>query len=142
MPYQTTTALESPAHQTPTVRVLPPEEWPRLRDHDPFTTGGLPDPAHWRIIVAEQDTRIVAFTCLYEAVHYEPIWIHEDFRRHPQLFQDLWHVSKQVLDEAGVQLLFAQVPDTLPQQKRLIEKFGFQPAPGQLYLLHLPDAVI
>ena len=142
MPYQTATAVDAPVHQAPTVRLLPPNDWVGLQDHEPFTTGGLPDPEHWRIIVAEQGERIVAFTCLYTAVHYEPIWIHEDFRRHPHLFQDLWQASKQVLDEAGVSLLFAQVPDTLPHQKRLIEKFGFQPAPGQLYLLHVPNAVI
>ena len=137
--YQTVTA---PTTQSPTVRVLPPEEWTRLRDHEPFASGGLPDPEYWRIIVAEQGDRIVAFTCLYTAVHYEPIWIHPEFRHRPQLFQDLWQASKAVLDQAGVQLLFAQVPDTLPQQKRLVEKFGFQPAPGQLYVLEVSKATI
>lgn len=130
------------ATDTPTVRVLPPEDWGRLRDHEPFTTGGLPDPEYWRIVVAEQGDRIVAFTCLYTAVHYEPIWIHPEFRHRPQLFLDLWRASKAILDEAGVQLLFAQVPDSLPHQKRMVEKFGFQPAPGQLYLLHVPDATV
>lgn len=126
----------------PTVRVLPPEDWSRLRDHPPFDQGGLPDPTHWRIVVAEEGDRIVAFTCLFTAVHYEPIWIHPEFRHRPQLFQALWRESKAILDEEGVQLLFAQVPDTLPLQKKLVEKFGFQQAPGTLYLLEVARAKV
>jgi len=116
------------------IRQLPPEEWPRLLAFEPFASGGIPPAEHWRILVAEEAGQIVGFTCLYTAVHFEPIWIDPSHRHQPGLFAELWRASKTILDEYGVQLLFVQVPDTLPQQKRLVERFGFVAAPGQLYI--------
>lgn len=118
-----------------TVRELPSEDWGRLLDFEPFATGGLPPADHWRICIAEEDGQIVGFTCLYQAVHFEPIWIDPSHRHQPGLFAGLWQASKQILDEHGVQMIFACVPDSLPQQQRLVEKVGFLPQPGQLYIV-------
>lgn len=125
------------------VRLLPVEEWTRIRALAPFAEEGLPDPAHWLIIVAETPAgEIVGYACLYETVHYEPIWIAPAFRHHPQVFRDLWRTTKQVLEAQGVQILHATVPDDLPRQQALVEKFGFRASPGKLYVLYVPDATV
>ena len=120
-----------------TILELPQAEWSRLLDFEPFASGGLPNPEYWRIVVAidEESRQIVGFTCLYTAVHFEPIWIDPAHRNQPNLFRGLWQVSKQILDEHGVQMIFAVVPDALPHQKALVEHVGFVPAPGQLYVV-------
>lgn len=118
-----------------TTRELPAAEWPRLLDFEPFATGGLPNADYWRVVVAEDDEQIVGFTCLYTAVHFEPIWIDPAHRHQPALFRGLWQESRRILDEHGVQMIFAVVPDHLPHQKQLVEHVGFTPAPGQLYVV-------
>jgi len=143
MPIPTIVGHEEARGTPPSVviRVLPPEEWDRLRTFPDFL-GGLPDPSHWRIIVAEDAGQILAYNCLYEAVHAEPLWIRPDHRHHAHLFRDLWRVTKQTLEEAGVDLVHVCVPDTLPGQQRLVEKFGGIPAPGKLYLLEIGKAAL
>src|SRR5262245_6700815 len=93
----------------PTVRVLPPAEWSRLARHEPFATTGLPSPDHWRIIVAEVGLDIVGFTCLYEAVHMEPLWVAPEYRLRPhqfhQLLTDLWTTTRTLLAEAQVRFV-------------------------------------
>ena len=116
------------------VRELPAAEWYRLAEFEPFASGGLPDPSHWKVVVGEEAGSIVAFTCLYEAVHYEPIWIAESHRHRPGLFAGLWRETRRILDAHGVGMIFATVPDTLPRQQALVERFGFIPATGRLYV--------
>ena len=118
-----------------TIRELPSEEWPRLLDFEPFASAGLPNADFWRVIVGEDDGRIIGFTCIYTAVHFEPVWTDPAYRHQPDLFRGLWRESKKILDEHGVQMIFAVVPDSLPHQKALVEHVGFVPAPGQLYVV-------
>jgi len=125
-----------------TVRELPPEEWSRLASYEPFASGGIPPAAHWRIVVAEEAGVLVGFTCLYEAVHLEPVWIAPSHRHQPGLFAGLWRESRRILDANGVQMIFAVVGDHLPQQQALVERFGFTPAPGRLYLCDVTQTVI
>src|SRR5262245_66643005 len=100
---------------SPTVRQLPPEEFPRLASFEPFASHGLPDPTHWRVIVAEVDSAIVGFVCLFEAVHLEPLWGAPAYRARPrpfhQLLTDPWPDAQSALHEAGVQVVLAGVPD-------------------------------
>lgn len=118
-----------------TVRELPAAEWERLRAFEPFASGGLPDaPEHWRVIVAEEAGTIVGFTCMYQTVHYEPIYIDPAHRHQPGLFAGLWRESKRIFDAHGIQLIHVTVPNSLPSQQRMVERFGFIPADGKLYL--------
>lgn len=119
------------------VRELPPGEWTRLKSLPDFTEG-LPDPQAWRIIVAEEGGeggRIVAYNCVYDAVHAEPVWIHPDYRHRPVLFKRLWQGTLTVLDDLGARLVHVCVRDDLPRQQQLVERFGFVPAPAKLYIL-------
>lgn len=121
----------------PVVRELPADEWDRLTALPPFDVGGLPDPQLWRIIVAEQGGPggpIVAFNCLWTAIHSEPVWFHPSVRHHPKLFMDLWAASRAVVAESGGQMVFATVDDDQPALQDLWQRFGFVRAPGRLYV--------
>jgi hypothetical protein len=126
---------------SPTVRQLPAEEWARLLDLEPFASGGLPDPEHWRIIVAEVDGRIVGFCGLFNTVHWDPWWIDQAYQKHPAVFGGLLRAGLGVLTEFGVQTVHTTVPDIRPDLQALVEHFGFIEAPGKLYVLYVPDAV-
>lgn len=121
------------------IRVLPVDEWPRLLAHEPFASGGLPDPTFWRIIVAEQpdgagSSRIVAFVCLWTAIHCEPVWFDPAVRNHPKLFMGLWHAARQQVEASGASMVFATIDDDRPDLQALWQSFGFVGAPGRLYI--------
>lgn len=120
----------------PVVRELPPVEWDRLITFYPFDVGGLPDPALWRIIVAERGGPggpIVAFNCLWTAIHSEPVWFNPEVRHHPKLFMDLWAATRQIVEASGGRMVFATVDDDNQPLQDLWQKFGFVRAPGRLY---------
>jgi hypothetical protein len=125
---------------TPQVRQLPPEEWHRLNDFEPFATHGLPTVEHWRVVVAEDGDQIVGFCCLFNAVHWEPWWVHESYQKRPGLLRQMIRHGKGLLHDAGVDCVFVVVGDELPAQQALVERFGFSPVPGKFYFLTLDGA--
>ena len=124
---------------TPTARLLPPDEWHRLAEFEPFKTHGLPTVEHWRVIVGEVDGEIVGFCCLFNAVHWEPWWIAPAYRKHPGLLRQMIDRTGDELRAAKVQNVFVCVGDEIPDQQALVQRFGFEEAPGKLYILALPD---
>lgn len=126
------------------VRELPAAEWWRLEGLPDFQWG-LPDPHSWRIIVAEEGGpggRIIGYNGVYDAVHSEPCWIDPAHRHHPGVFRDLWRGTLDVLEDLGEALVHVCVSDELPKQQALVEKMGFVPAPGKLYVLDTRTAKI
>lgn len=120
-----------------TVRVLPHDEWFRLFDDgvEPFaTTGILPDPAHWRVIVAERDGRIIGASSLYDTVHND-WWIAPEGQRQTAVGLGLWRQTMQELQAAGVQVIHATVGD--PAVQAIVERLGYVEAPAKLYLLEI-----
>lgn len=126
-----------------TTRELPPEEWHKLADQriEPFATYGLPAPENWRILVAEEGDRIIGVSDLYQTIHND-WWIAEDQRKNPGLIRALWRETKGLLDRAGISFIHATVSDDQPDVQALVQKLGYLPAPGKLFLLHVPDAVL
>lgn len=121
------------------VRELPEAEWWRMRAYEPFTSGGLPEPGHWRIIVAEDGGEIVAFSCIFLAFHCEPTWIAPDHRHHPKLLLDLWRGVRQTIADLGEGQVFATAS---PAVAEMWAKLGFRPSPDRLLvgrLSELPD---
>lgn len=126
-----------------TFRELPPAEWMRLVTDgiEPFATHGLPDPQHWRLIVAEENGRIIACSSLVEQVHNH--WfIHPAAQKRPQLVSGLWQATKTVLDAAEVQLVHATISDEQPEVQDMVERLGYIPAGGKLYLMPVANAVL
>jgi hypothetical protein len=122
-----------------TIRLLPPEEWERMRAFPPFDVGGLPTADQWRIIVAEEGDRIVAFTCLFAAVHWEPWYIDPARRGLAGIVRGLLREGLAQLRALDVGAAFAVVRDTDAPTQTLVERLGFTPAPGQLYTVIVDD---
>ena len=116
-----------------TTRVLPPQEWHKIVDAgiEPFATHGLPDPAHWRFVVAEDEGQLVGLDGLYETIHNDPWWVHPAYRGHPTMLRKLWTETREVLHQFGVGVVHVTIGD--PQVQEIAERFGFQPTPGKLY---------
>jgi len=120
----------------PDVRVLPPEDWDRLAEFHPFTEFGIPHPEYATIVVAEEQDEIVAFWCLFQTVHVEPMWIADAHRHRPGLIRRLWKTVTTVLADAGIPAAFAVILDenaqaTLSPALRL----GFKKVPGDLFVI-------
>jgi hypothetical protein len=124
-----------------TARVLPPEEWDRVQHIPPFDQG-LPDPAHWRILVVEQDGQIVGCCSLFDTVHWDGWWIAPEHQGKAGVFRSLVAEGLAQLTAANILGVHTTVPDTRPDLQDLIERFGFVSAPGKLYLLFVPDAKV
>lgn len=126
-----------------TFRRLPPEEWSKVIEAgiEPFVTHGIPDPAHWILVVAELDGRIVGVSSLVEIVtnHWH---ILPEARRSPSVVVGLWRETEAVLTEHAVTTLHTTVADTQPEVQDLVERLGYQPADGKLYILRVGDAIL
>lgn len=116
-----------------TRRILPPEEWFRVADREPFKTGGLPDPEHWRMVVVERGETIVGFCCLFDTVHWDCWYVDPDERGNPIVFGQLIAGGLGVMDEHGIDLVHTTVPDGRYDVEAMLEHFGFETAPGKLY---------
>ena len=126
-----------------TTRLLPPDEWDRLAALPPFCDSGLPNPAHWRVIVAEDTTGdIVGHCCLFDAVHWEGWHVAPEARGNPALIRGLIREGVEVLRDADVGGVFAMIDaDQIGATRAMIERFGFTAAPGDLYLAAVDDLV-
>jgi hypothetical protein len=122
-----------------TARVLPPEEWDRIRHIPPYDQG-LPSPDHWRILTVFEGDEIVGCCALFDTVHWDGFWIAPEHQGKAGVFRALVSQGVAELTAAGVQMVHTTVPDSRPDLQALIERFGFHVAPGKLYLLYVPDA--
>ena len=120
----------------PIVRELPRAEFGKLAACDPFV------PYAWklekiraRVIDAEtaETGQIVACWAAFDAVHLDPLWIAAAYRRRPKLALQLLDAMRAVLAECGVSSALAIIAD--PTVAAMAERLGFEPIPGQLYLL-------
>lgn len=126
------------------IRELKPEEYPLLAKVGLFEQTGLPSLEQSKVIVGiTSDKQIAAYWIVFDAVHVEPLWIRDDYRKNPGVGRRLWTAVQKVLLECKVKMAFAMIADgdaaiNLPQATRL----GFQRVPGQLYYIEVkPDEV-
>jgi hypothetical protein len=126
--------------QLPHVRVLPGEEYERLRVFPPFA-GGLPNPDFTRIIVAElggPGGELVAVWSLIQAIHAEPMWVREDHRKRAGLIRRLWTSVWSELQAVGALMAFAIVADQdAAANVPLVLRLGFEKLPADLYMIRL-----
>ncbi len=123
-----------------TLRELPPAEWPQLivQGLPPYASGGLPpDNGHWRILVAEDDGRIVAHTALHTQVHFDPWYVAPGAGA--GAVRGLLTEGRDLLQSLGIDHVFCTIDQSHVLTQDLAERLGFTPAPGQLYLLTLDD---
>ena len=116
-----------------TSRILPVEEWYRVTDREPFASGGLPDPENWRIVVVERDGAIVGMSCLFDTVHWDLFQVDEAERGNPVVFREMVESGVRVMDAHGIDLVHTTIRFGHPDLARMLERVGFEPAPGALY---------
>lgn len=116
-----------------TQRILPVEEWGRVATLEPFASGGLPDPANWRIVVVERDGEIVGMSSLFDSVHWDLFWVAAAERGNPVVFRELVEGGVAVMAEYGIDLVHTTIPLGRPDLARMLERVGFTAAPGELY---------
>lgn len=123
-----------------TFREVEPEEWPRLLAFEPFKSAGLPENnGHWKILVAEIDGVIVGCTGLHTQVHWDPWWIAESYRGNGGIVRGLIKQGATILDRLGVRNAFATIEDENLRSQMLAKRLGFEPAPGKLYIINVPE---
>lgn len=120
-----------------TTRLLPIEEWDRLRPF-PFATNGLPNPDLALIVVTEDAAgEIVGIWEAATSVMLDGLWVRPD-QRGTVVAGRLLTEMRAVLQRHNIQTAFTLISD--PQVMVLAHKAGFVRAPGDLWLLQLlPD---
>lgn len=121
-----------------TTRELPATEWYKLVVIPPFDESGVPDPAHWRILVTEADGEIVGLSGASDQVHWEPFWVNPEHQGKAGVLRQLLEAGIQLFQAAGVAGVHISIPADQPELGAMVEKFGFVEAPGKLYLLAIP----
>lgn len=121
-----------------TARLLPPDEWTKLEALEPYRSAGLPSPAHWIIVVVEEEDRIVASCALFDTVHWDGFAIDPAYQKNPVVFRQLLDLSVSTLQAHDVTGVHITVPDDQPELRAMVERFGFVRAPGTLYLYAVP----
>lgn len=109
---------------------------------EPFKSHGLPDPAHWIVIVVEDDAgAIAAHTTLVETVHWD-FHVEPTHRGNAGVFRALLDSGLAELQARGVAGVHTTISDDLPEVQQMAERFGFVSAPGRLYIRPIPPAEV
>lgn len=117
-------------------RVLPPEEWERLRAYGPFAQAGgvLPDPAHAIVVVVEDETgEIQGCWQARDIIILEALHLSEDWRNSPMASRRLFFGMMEEFAAREVTQAITLVQ--APYIETLARKAGFTPLPGSVFLL-------
>lgn len=86
-------------------RVLPKEEWPRLRGTEAETLWPYLNPARASVIVVEDDGIIVGCHVLMYVLHAECLWIAPEHRGKSSVGRRLWRAVQNAVKSVGVDSL-------------------------------------
>ena len=126
-----------PKRATYATRLLPPEEWDKLRTL-PFGTNGLPDPNSTVIFVDEtEEGAIVGVWAIFLVPTLDGLWV-DPLHRHTIIAGQLLKTIKAFMREQGVRFAFTQISE--PPVMTLAHKAGFVRAPGDLWMLDVGAA--
>mgnify|MGYP001282412127 CR=1 len=121
------------------VRELPPAEFERLAEIEPFKTYGVPSSETTRCVVVEDNGVIVGYWPIWNAVHAEPLWLDEGYRNSPTIGRKMLEEAHVILKQHGVKSLFAVIghKDILVNGP-VAKKLGFERMSGDLYMMTIP----
>ena len=122
------------------IYVLPSDQLDRVREAGgPLTD--LPELSGLKemsVVVAEVDGRIVAYWVLWYALHAEPLWIAEAYRKHPGVARGLVEQTVALAKSSGEPAAYAQIDaENLDAVGPYADRLGFAPAPGSMFYLLL-----
>jgi hypothetical protein len=87
------------------VRELPADEWDKLAHITAFGDKPFPSPFTARVIVAEQEDRIVGLWVAQTQVHIEPVWI-DAAHRSSTLPKRMFNKLLELLDSCSLKSAF------------------------------------
>jgi hypothetical protein len=117
--------------------VLPKEDVERAAE----AGGPLADVLDWdhvrnnmAIPVVEIDGAIVAYWCLFYALHAEPLFVHEAWRKHPGVIGGIVEALMTEAYKTGERSLHVQIrPDDVEHIRPYAERLGFIHDPGEMF---------
>jgi hypothetical protein len=121
-----------------TVRLLPPDEFPRLADYPLAEQHGVPDPRSSLILVAEDpEGVIVGVWAALTTIHLDGLWIDPAYRGTSRVASQLLHGMKAQLASLNLVHSFTMIAHDTPEVLILAQKAGFQLLPMHLCFLDL-----
>jgi hypothetical protein len=115
-------------------RILPPEEWHRLKGTEAEAVWPYLYPKNTSIIVSEVGDRIIATWVLMRVVHAECIWIDPEYRG-SIVWRGIMRTAREVAKGWGVgQLITGSISQYVTD---LILRLGGYPVPCQSFVLPL-----
>jgi len=126
-----------------TTRLLPPEEWDKLDDIEPYKSKGLPgDPSEWRIVVVERGGAVVGTCAFFTAVHWDNWWIAPESRGKGSVLLELLRASDKLLEGSGIETVYCGAEQGNDAASDLLVHFGFLPTIGKLFVLDVTAALL
>lgn len=119
-----------------TQRVLPVEEWPRLKGTDAEAIWPTLDPQRTVIVVIEDQGVIVAHHILLFVLHAEALWVHPDYRK-SMVGGRLWQAVKRAVLGCGARGFVTASIDA--QVDGLIASVGGVELPGKHFVINVED---
>lgn len=113
-------------------RVLPPEEWPRLKGTEAERLWPLLNPACSRVLVVEDEGEIVATWTLMVVVHAECLWSHPRYRGARGVAKRLLGLMREVVYGWGSNNVMTAADR--PEVADLIKRFGGVSVPGEMFV--------
>lgn len=112
-------------------RVLPHDEWERVRHTEVGPALDTFDPEKTEIIVVEDGDKIVATWTKMRIYHCECVWVDPDYREKPSVVRALWRGMKSRLAAEGTKVAWttALSDDIARMVRRSV------PIPGRHFLL-------
>jgi hypothetical protein len=118
-------------------RILPPEEYPRLVGTEAETVWPLL-PSTARVLVVEDEARIVGCWVLIPVWHAECLWIATEHRGKASVARRLLAMLRRVATAEIVKGIWTAAQDAGVQQ--LLTKFGAKQVPGEHYIMPIGGA--
>jgi hypothetical protein len=114
-------------------RILPPEEWDRLKETElpPLLPYISPDNA--AMVVVEDGDKVVASLAVLRATHLEGLWIDPERRGNAGVARALLRQATELVRVRGEQWALGGCADD--RMRRLIGKLGGVQVPMELYAL-------
>lgn len=114
-------------------RILPPEEWPRLKGTEAEAVWPQLVPENTRVLVVEEDGEIVGAWVLLRVVHAECLWAAPSHRGSlgvaTRLLRGMWEIASKWGASRVV------TGSTSPEVTGLIKRVGGEPMPCESFVL-------
>jgi hypothetical protein len=116
-----------------TPRILPPEEWHRLKGTEAERLWPMLSPDHSRVVVVEEDGEIVGCHVLVWLLHAECLWIAPEKRAKASVARRLWQGVQDVVVASNAHAVITAAVDD--RVRGLIATAGGSVIPGEHYVV-------